>query len=40
MKLWTISEFSSITKQTKRTLQFYDDEGILTAHHKNAAGYR
>ena len=40
MKFWTISEFSLITKQTKRTLQFYDDEEILKAHHRNEVGYR
>ncbi len=40
MKFWTVSEFSKITNLTKRTLHYYDDEGILTAHHRNEAGYR
>lgn len=39
-KYWTIKEFSKLTGVTVRTLQYYDDEGILKPHHKSYAGYR
>lgn len=37
---WPIKEFSKLTGVSVRTLHFYDNNGILLPHHKNAAGYR
>ena len=39
-KYWTIKEFSKLTKTTVRTLQYYDEQGILKPHHKSDVGYR
>lgn len=39
-KYLTVTEFSKLTGVTIRTLQYYDDESILPAHHKSDAGYR
>ncbi len=39
-KYWTIKEFSKLTGVTVRTLQYYDEEGILQPHHKSDTGYR
>lgn len=39
-KYWTIKEFSKVTGVSRRTLQYYDEENILTPHHKSEAGYR
>lgn len=36
----TIAKFSKLTGVTVRTLQYYDEEGILQPHHKNDTGYR
>ena len=39
-KYWSIREFSKLTGVTVRTLQYYDEQGILKPHHKNDVGYR
>lgn len=39
-KYLTVNKFSKLTGVTVRTLQYYDEEGILTPHHKSDAGYR
>lgn len=39
-KLWTIKQFSKLTGITVRTLQYYDDEGLLNPHCKSDVGYR
>lgn len=39
-KYWTIKEFSKLTGVTVRTLQYYDEEGLLNPHHKSEVGYR
>ena len=39
-KYWTTKEFSKLTGVTVRTLQYYDEECILSPHHKSDAGYR
>ena len=39
-KYLTVNQFSKLTGVTVRTLQYYDEECILTPHHKSDAGYR
>lgn len=39
-KYLTVNKFSKLTGVTIRTLQYYDEQGILTPHHKSDAGYR
>lgn len=39
-KYLTVNKFSKLTGVTVRTLQYYDEQGILTPHHKSDAGYR
>ena len=39
-KYLTVKQFSKLTGVTVRTLQYYDEEGILIPHHKSDAGYR
>lgn len=39
-KYFTVKEFSKLTGVTVRTLQYYDEEGILNPHHKSDVGYR
>ena len=39
-KYLTVNKFSKLTKVTIRTLQYYDEQGVLHPHHKNDAGYR
>jgi len=40
IKYWTIKEFGKIAGVTVRTLQYYDEQGLLIPHHKTTAGYR
>ena len=39
-KYLTVNKFSKLTGVTVRTLQYYDEQGILNPHHKSDAGYR
>ncbi len=36
----TVKKFSKLTGVTVRTLQYYDEQGILKPHHKSDVGYR
>ena len=38
--LWSTAEFSKLTGFSIRALHYYDEEGILTPHHKNENGFR
>lgn len=39
-KYLTVNKFSKLTGVTIRTLQYYDEQGVLHPHHKSDAGYR
>src|SRR6185437_8096676 len=39
-KYLTVNKFSKLTGVTVRTLQYYDELGLLNPHHKSDAGYR
>lgn len=39
-KYLTVKQFSKLTGVTVRTLQYYDEQGVLHPHHKSDAGYR